>query len=172
MANDTLVQLTGVAATSNAEVAACVSYFSQWVIDLSTICSISGLIVSIYVLYDLQKIKQSFLRKARLPDAYKSLTTINTSLSKSIKNWESNPNEVLEDLAKIRAILGNIHSKLSGEECKQSAKKLMVKLDSGKGFLHKNNLRNLTNNEMWDIYTELQKVIESFNQLIKDNQWD
>jgi hypothetical protein len=139
--------------------------------DIGTISSFIGLFVTIFLLIEAQKIRKSFLRRARLPTITRELSKTTSDISTSLKVWSKDKNSALEQFAKIKGLLENIKQKLPSEEKKQ-INGLLNKLQPKRYWLFKSNISELTEDMAWDLYTDLNTVVTSLEQLVKDSKWD
>lgn len=139
--------------------------------DIGTISSFIGLFVTIFLLIEAQKIRKSFLRRARLPTITRELSKTTSDISTSLKVWSKDKNSALEQFAKIKGLLENIKQKLPSEEKKQ-INGLLNKLQPKRYWLFKSNISELTEDMAWDLYTDLNTVVTSLKQLVKDSKWD
>ena len=89
------------------------SYLYQWVTDLASLSSIVGVIITILVLNEAKKIRESFLLKARLPEIIKDFENISLNLIESTKDWENSKANRLKELGRCKSILADIKIKLS-----------------------------------------------------------
>lgn len=148
-----------------------VSYLPQWLIDFSSICSIIGLIVTIFLFFEARKIQKSFLRRARLPEITKDLGKETSELCRTMAIWSTDNKPALEILAKIKGLLEYIKPKVPSEE-KKKINDLLKKFYPKKYMVLNSNLSGISENSVWDIYCDLNTIITSLNQLIKDSKWD
>src|SRR5690554_2470287 len=91
----------------------------EWLTDLNRLGSLSsilGLIVTLFLLYEARKIRNSFLRRARLPEVNRELSKSTSQLSENLKGWSSDKKPSLETLSTIKALLENVRGKLPSEE--------------------------------------------------------
>ena len=139
--------------------------------DIGTVSSFVGLFVTIFLLMEARKIRKSFLRRARLPTITREMSKTTSDISSSLKTWSKDKNSALEQFAKLKGLLENIKPKLPSEEKKQ-INELLNKLQPKRYWLFKSNLSELTEDMAWDLYTDLNTVVTSLEQLVKDSKWD
>lgn len=142
-----------------------------WVNDIASICSIIGLCISIYLLFAIKFIKKSFLRRARLPDVIKELTSVNKGLYNNLKDWE---NESLHGIEKLKISIGlleNLKPKLPVTE-KKLVSQYLKKVKPTKYLFFANKINNLESEAAWDLYSDLSGLITSLDQLKEDSRWD
>jgi len=94
------------------------SFIPQWMTDISTISSIVGLIVTVFLFFEARTIRKSFLRRARLPAITKDLLKATSDISSNLKSWPNGKQPALEVFAQVKGLLENIKPKLPNEEQK------------------------------------------------------
>jgi len=147
------------------------SLLPQWIIDISSISSIIGLIITIFLFFEARTIRRSFLRRARLPTITKELEKATSEISNRLKTWSTNERPALEMFAKVKALLENIKTKLPIEEQKK-INEFLRKLQPRKYMVFKSSISEITEDKGWSLYTDLNTVVTSLQQLVKDSQWD
>ncbi len=150
------------------------SYIPSWVTDIASIASIIGLLITIWVLMETKNIRKSFLTKARIPDAIKELESLATNLSKTIPEWETNKQDTLIEIGKCSSILKNIEPKLTASIKKDVTTTLeeFQRKKSIKNFWKIKSISELSLDEIWNLYTQLQFVIEGLKQKKHDMRWE
>lgn len=144
------------------------SALPQWLNDVASISSVIGLIVTVFLFIEARGIRDSFLRKARLPQVISELEMISSKISNGLKNWKDNERAVQEQFAISLGLLENIATRLPAAQ-KNRISDFVKKLRPKKYlFLDK----KLNEQGYWDLYTELSTVITMLVQLQKDSTWD
>ncbi|MCG7537287.1 hypothetical protein [Pseudoalteromonas sp. OOF1S-7] len=146
----------------------------NWPTDINQIGSISsiiGLIVTVFLFFEARSIKNSFIRRARLPEVNRELLKFTSQLSERLKNWESQKTEAIETFSQIKALLQNIKPKLPSEE-KRKVDEYLQKLHPKRYLIIEGSLSDLTEDDAWDRYTELSGLVTTLQQLAKDSKWD
>lgn len=144
--------------------------------SIGSIASIIGALISLYLIYALRKIYKHFLFKARFPELKKSLSNKASKLIELFKEFDNNKPEIKHNLRLIETILKNLEKKLHGE-CKRSVSNLkmeIAKFNNSNSKLNKilNNYVPITTDNVWEIYSKLQALIEELNQKLKDSKWE
>lgn len=139
--------------------------------DVGAISSVLGLIVTIFLFLEARQIRNSFLRRARLPEVCRDLSKLTSQLSGHLKGWNENKKPSLENFSKIKALLENIKEKLPGDE-KKKVNECLMELSPRQSWFSRGSLSDLTEEEAWRRYTELTGLVMSLQQLIKDSKWD
>lgn len=146
----------------------------DWLTDinkLGSISSIIGLIVTVFLFLEARKIRNSFLRRARLPEVNKELAKVTSEVAESLKKWDSDKTPVLETFSKVKALLENISPKLPSDE-KRKVENYLNRLQPKKYFIIKSSISELNEDSAWELYTELSGLVTSLQQLAKDSKWD
>lgn len=146
----------------------------DWLTDINKIGSISsivGLVVAIFILFEAKKIRNSFLRRARLPEINKELAKSASQLSERLKKWSDDKTPCLETFSRVKALLENIKPKLPPEE-KKKVDDYLIRLHPKKYWFIKDSMSELTDDEAWERYTDLGGLVTALQQLAKDSKWD
>ena len=116
------------------------SYLYIWVNDLASLSSIGGLFITILVLIEAKKIRESFLLKARLPDIINDLEKISLNLVESAKDWHNSKAIRLKELARCKSILTDDKIKVS--------KNIQLNIDNVMVKINKRQLSDLTSDDI------------------------
>lgn len=146
----------------------------EWLTDLNKIGSISsilGLVVTVFLFIEARKIRNSFLRRARLPEINKELAKLTSNVSDQLKKWGGDKTPALEAFSNVKALLENIKPKLPPEE-KRKVGDYINRLQPKKYLVIKTSLSELSEDSAWELYTELSGLVTSLQQLAKDSKWD
>ena len=146
----------------------------EWLADINKIGSVSsvaGLIVTIFLFVEARAIKNSFLRRARLPEINRELTKASSQLSQHLKNWETDKPPALATFSSIKALLENVLPKLPSEE-KRKVESYLNRIRPTKYLFVKNSISKLSEDAVWELYTELSGLVTSLQQSAKDSKWD
>ncbi len=153
----------------NMEVVNLQSFFPQWAQDLNTGVSFIGFMITLYVLIEVKYIKNSFLRRARLPEVAKELSQVGSKLSNSLGQWPAQRNEAHCQIKVAASLLKSVAKMLPNEEKKeiiQTQKKLIA---AANNF---NQPQFVLVDSVWDLYSDIQSAITSMNQLSKNIKWE
>lgn len=146
----------------------------EWLTDLNKIGSISsilGLVITVFLFVEARKIRNSFLRRARLPEINKELNKVTSNVSNHLKNWDADKKPALEAFSNVKALLENIKPKLPAEE-KRKVGDYLNQLQPKKYLIIKTSISELNEDAAWELYTELSGLVTSLQQLAKDSKWD
>jgi hypothetical protein len=146
----------------------------EWLADINKIGSISsilGLVVTVFLFIEARKIRNSFLRRARLPEINRELSRATSKVSEHLKNWDADKTPALEAFSNVKALLENIKPKLPSEE-KGKVSDYLNRLQPKKYLIIKISISELDENTAWELYTELSGLVASLQQLAKDSKWD
>lgn len=147
---------------------------ADWIVyinNLSAVCSILGLIITVFLFVEARKIQKSFLRRARLPAVSKELAKMASKVPGELNNWNNDKKPALESFSKVNAILENIKPKLPTNE-KGKVELYLSRLQPKTFFFAKGKMVDLSEESAWSLYTELSGLITSLEQLSKDSKWD
>lgn len=147
------------------------SYLPQWAIDLSSLSSILGLIVTIFLLLEARNIRNSFLRRARLPEVVNELNEASSKLSKCLKSWNTENRSGMEQISIIKGLLENLQPKLPEAE-KKKVVIFVRSLKTREWFFIESTITNASEDEAWKIYTEFVSLLTILDQLQKDSRWN
>lgn len=143
--------------------------FPQWVLDAETAFSLLGFIITLIVFFEVRRIKKSFLVRARLPDILKELGKAGSTLNLHIDQWPAQRNGAHAQIKIIGALLKTTEPMLPSLE-KKSAKALKSKFDNAaKNF---SSHQYSDSDAIWDIYSDLQALLATMTQLMKNKKWE
>jgi hypothetical protein len=146
----------------------------EWLPNINTIgsaASIIGLIVTTFLFIEARGIRNSFLRRARLPELNKDLAKATSDISIHIKTWESNKEPTLEKFSHAKALLENIKKKLPEDE-RRMVEKYLNQLQPKRFLLKKKEISDLNRDEAFQLYSELLGLVTCLRELAKDNAWN
>ena len=138
---------------------------------VGSIASILGLLVTGFLFWEARKIRNSFLRRARLPEIIKDLATANNKISKHLKNWNEESREGIHQLLITKELIESLKPKLPDTEKKKSSAYIQKLRPKKWGFFNTNSL-NIDEEKAWDLYSNLSRLITTLEQLQKDSKWD
>ncbi len=140
----------------------------QWIQDIDTLLSLLSFFVTLYVLYEVHVIKNTFFTRARLPEYLKDLGVAGSTLSASLNQWPTQRHAAHEQIKICVTILTSSRSVLPKEE-KTEINKIIDKLNVAKVEFHSQKYDDVNN--VWDLYSDIQSVIASMTQLSKNIRW-
>ena len=147
------------------------SVFPQWFVDIATFTTVIGFFLTLWLLYQARHIRNSFLRRARLPQVTKELKAVSKTLSSHLKSWGTQKEDARNQLSISRALLENLIPKLPNEEQKK-CKAFVKQLKPRKWLIIKDSLSSVDEDQAWELYTELSAITTMLIQLEKDSKWD
>jgi hypothetical protein len=147
------------------------SFLPIWITDLASISSLIGLVITSFLLWEAKKIRNSFLRRARLPEVIKNLSQANNKISKNLKDWEIESRQGIEQFTIAKGLLENLQQKLPEME-KKKVVTYIRKLEVRELLVLKSTITEATEDEAWGLYTELSGLITSLKELQKDSHWN
>ena len=146
------------------------SSFPQWIHDTAIVCSIIGVFITIYILIVTKELRKSFLLRARVPELLNELEVNINDLSENLKTWNSSNKSALKALSVIEGLLKNLHRKLPYQE-KRIVRDLVKKFRPRENLLRRFGISQLSQDDGWKIYIELNTVYTQLVQLAKDSRW-
>lgn len=147
------------------------SYLPIWLIDLGTIVTIAGFILTVWLLIITGNIRKSFMSKARLGPVIKDLELSLEKLSEHLKEWSKEDKSAIKELSVSRALIANIASKLPEAEKKQ-CKNFVKIMKQKKHFFSKDRLCNVGSDQAWALYAGLSELTTMLIQLNEDSKWN
>ena len=146
------------------------SVLPQWVQNLSIVFSILGFIVTLYVLYEVKHIKNTFLSRARLPELINDLSKVGAILNNNLGEWSEQRGEALCQI-KVAAGLMKSASTMLPKIQKQEVLQIHMKLNKeAQKFLQQSDENAKTTT--WDLYSDIQSTIATITQVSKNNKWE
>jgi len=128
-----------------------------------SVSSILGLLITIWILFNLNGIRKDFLFKARIPHLIQKLEKHSSLLSTYLQDFVGSKQMINLELGKCRANLKSLRSKLP-RSSRGSVKKLESQIQTNTPISSKE--------KTWAIYTELNSLIEAMKNLEQDKQWE
>lgn len=139
-----------------------ITFYLYLVDKVGDTSSVIGMFISLYVLFEVNRIKNKFLFKARLPQLIKSLKDNAKVFSGNLQNFEDSSRDIETNLSKTISTLKNIKYKISGVPKKDTIN-LLKKINK--------RTKPITKDYLWDIYNDLQALIDSLGYLTEDTKW-
>lgn len=124
--------------------------------------SLIGMFISLYVLFEVNRLQKKFLFKARLPQLLASLKKYAKTFSSNLQSFDDSRRDIETNLSKSLSTLKNLKNKVSGDS-KQETKNLIKKIQKRE--------TPITKDYLWEIYNDLQALIDSLGHLHEDKQW-
>ncbi|WP_458733633.1 hypothetical protein [Alteromonas macleodii] len=140
------------------------SYLPNWLTDIASIVSIIGFIVTCFLLVEARKIRNSFMRKARIPEIVNDLDRISGDLIANLKQYDNESRSAHEKIQKATALLESILPKIP-----DSQKEKVQSFIDGTNEAISNTLNE---DSSWNVSTELSGVVTYLQQIAKDTRWD
>jgi ABC-type histidine transport system ATPase subunit len=136
----------------------------EWIKDLETLFSLLAFAITVYVMYEVRAIRNSFKSRARLPEIIKDLSASGSSISKLLKDWPLQEREVKGHVKSTLTILTVSVEFLSGEQ-KSEIKKLRARLKIALAAFG-------PSTDAWELYTDVQNAVQILTQASKNAKWD
>lgn len=139
-----------------------IDFFLNVMPTVGNTASVAGFFVSLYVLFEVNKIRKNFLFKARIPQLIKALKEYAKNFSSNLQSFDNSEREIETNLSESLSTLKNLKGKVSGDS-KHETKNLIKKIKKRK--------KPITKDDLWEIYNDLQALINSLGHLHEDTQW-
>lgn len=141
----------------------------QWVAGLTlsdwgSVASITGLAVTIWVVWTVRNIRNYYVVRTRVPDLAKRLRKHAVNLSEYLNDLPTFAHPAAAELALLEATLGSIKGKLGGDPKKTVKRLLKTVRDARSAPVLEEPTRA--------IYVELVKANEQIKQLQEDLTWE
>lgn len=147
------------------------SYLWQWFIDLSSICSVVGLVLTYAVWIKTKKIKQDLISKTRLPKVVKALSAEVSGYIAAIEIWRAqsatSSNDAILRLGKIKGMLDNAKYHVSSDELK-AVNKTLATINRKRVLIFVIPLVKLSFDEAENISVELNALASMLEQRVND----
>ncbi len=126
--------------------------------------SIASFILSIFVLWNIRKLRNAYKLRVRGPALIKDLTKAASNLSKLMNDYSEFMPQVSEEMGRVAVKLRSLKRKLSGPP-KRSVKHVLVCVDQCEVSVQNEERVRL-------VYGEILKVIEELKDNQKDLDWE
>ena len=131
-----------------------------------SVSSILGLLITVWILLNLHGIRKDFLFRARIPQLIRKLKEHSSRLNKHLQDFSGSGQMIDLELGKCRANLRSLRSKLP-RNSKRSVKKLEKQIQKNTPTKSES-----SKDKIWEIYTDLNSLIEEMKNLEQDKQWE
>jgi hypothetical protein len=141
-----------------------------WLSPVADWLSLAAFLLTLGILFTTQSLRAQYARRIRTPALRQSLERVASSLPTGISEWPTDKNPVLEQLAKGRMYLQSVGRKLptrDGAQFKQLAKRFHRKR-TGWLWFEAMPPQEYKQDELWDLFHDLQAVIAALEELEKD----
>ncbi len=147
------------------------SIFPQWIMDIATIMTILGFVITVFVLQQTKEIKRNFLSKARLPQIQRELRSCASNINKQLDDWESSKEKIFVEFSKCAGLLDSLIQKLNDDQS-ASAKALLKRLKYRPYYILRPIKNKITDKDTaWSLYADLSELNSNLSQIIKDSHW-
>lgn len=131
---------------------------------VGNIFSIASFILSIFVLWNIRKLRNAYKLRVRGPALIKDLAKAASSLSKLMNAYEQFIPQISEEMGRVGVKLRSLKRKLSGSP-KRSVKRVLTYVDHCEVTVQ-------NEEEVRLVYGEVLKVIEELKDNQKDLDWE
>ena len=131
---------------------------------IGNIFSIASFILSIFVLWNIRKLRNAYRLRARGPALIKDLSKGASNLSKFMNEYADFLPQISEEIGRVGVKLRSLRGKLSGGP-KRSVKRVLSYVDHCEVTVQ-------NEDDVRRVYGELLKVIEELRDNQKDLDWE
>lgn len=131
---------------------------------MSVILSIVGFFVTCFLLWEARKIRNSFMRKARIPEIVVDLNEIAKDLFQHMKKFSDERWSVQEKIQNARGLLEGVLPKMENGH----KEKISDFISTASSL----NETELSEDSCWQAYTQLSSLVSYLQQLEKDTKWE
>lgn len=141
-----------------------------WLIDIATIMTIFGFILTLLVWWQVRGIKSSYRNKARLPEIHKELSDCASKINGHLNDWKNQEKLAILEMTICKGLLENTSLKSNSALKKATLNvKLKINRKSSRFSVQK---MEMNNDWAWAIYGDLSFLNTLLSQTIKDSKWD
>lgn len=142
-----------------------------WLSPLADWLSLAGFALTLWVLVVTRGLKREFTLRGRTPEIRKSLASRTSSLLDALRAAPAGKKEIAVTFAECKALLESLEQKLPRGE-RGSVAALISKLKGKKkGVFKLLPVTEYNDDELWNIFADLQGIIASLEQREKDASW-
>ena len=134
-------------------------------INVGDLASIASLLLTIFVFFNVRKIKAYYSFTARIPELIDRLTEHTSKLNSYHQEFENSLQLIDEELAKSEASLEALQKKVD-RPTRTLIKGILEKISKYKQTRRKNS------DEFWKIYVEMSKVTAKVRDLQEERKWE
>ena len=143
----------------------------SWLSPLADWLSLVGFALTIWVLVVTRGLRREFTLRGRTPELRKSLASRTRSLLEALNAAPTGKKEIAATLAECKALLENLKPKLPRGE-RGSVAALIGRLKGKKqGLFTILPVTEYSDDELWNIFADLQGIVASLEQREKDASW-
>ena len=138
----------------------------------SFVISCLSLGVTLKLLYDVGKLKKSYLLKARLPEVLEKAEEGHAELFEILGDWSADDAEhmFLNHLAEVRQQLSHISARLPQDE-RREVRRFLQQHFYRRVVLRKIPIRNVEKMQAWHLYNELSGILVRLKEVERDGKW-
>jgi hypothetical protein len=126
--------------------------------------SIISFLITLYLFYAVRKIKSFYVSKARIPELIEQLKEHASRLADFHRDFEESRQQVLLEIGRAEVTLKSLKKKVS-RPTRKSVRVVIKLIGNYSPF-------NQTQDNLWNIYVELQKVIQEIIGVQSDRAWE
>lgn len=137
--------------------------------------SILGFFLSIWVLYNVKKLRNYYLLKARIPEIIKEINKFSKELNSYLDDINNNKNQILVIIKKFEFTLKSLKRK-SANDLVSLINKMLQRISRMKrgGPVRLYPLKPTKwsfDDEAWELYSDMQGVLQGLKETANDSNW-
>lgn len=133
----------------------------DYLANIANIASLLGLLITLYILLSIWKIKKSYIAKARLPLLLNNLNHQISNISNFLGSVDNNEKNISIEIERCISTIKNIQPKLN-RGYKKDCMNIIKQLE----------FENKTDDDkLWEIYSKLAGYAEVIKNYIDDLKW-
>jgi hypothetical protein len=132
--------------------------------DIANVASILSLLLTIYVLYTVRKIKNYYVFKARVPELVNQISDHASKLALFHNDYENSREQILLELGKAEVTLSSLKKKVD----RKTRRLITTAITTVQSY----NRYTRDKDQLWKIYIDLQKVVQEVINVQGDREWE
>jgi len=132
--------------------------------DIANVSSVLSLLLTVYVLYTVRKIKSYYVFKARVPELVHQIAEQASRLALFHNDYKNSRQQIALELGQVEVTLSSLRKKVD----RQTKKRITSAVERiGEWNSYKED-----KNRLWAVYVDLQKVIQEVKNVQEDREWE
>lgn len=129
-----------------------------------SIASTIGVILTIFVLLSLRKIRSQYIFAARVPELIEKLSDLASDISECMNDFDTFIPQISLDLGEAEVVLKSLRKKLR-RKSRKSIDQLLKNMDDY-------NANTGDSDKLWGVYVDMSKVIAEVKDIQEDLKWE
>ena len=143
--------------------------FPVWVKNIETVIALITVCFTLNTWLRIKDIRNEFLLKNRLPEIKEDLITSSSEISRFLRDWENQKNDVILEFSKVKSLLKNLLKKLPKHEQQEILILIEgLKFESKRKYVFWGEEISFDYERAWGLYAKLNETITTLEQLNRD----